>query len=61
MVRTSPRLAKDVDLTEEMELRRLEGTLPMASAPAGGGHHVHASTGATADVVDEEATACDGL
>ena len=36
MVRTSPRLQKDVDLTEEAELMRLEAGDPLDDMAAGG-------------------------
>ena len=55
MVRTSPRLQKDVNLSEDAELRRLEGSLPMATVPAGGDQpEPEAVGGITGDVEEEE-------
>ena len=36
MVRSSPRLQKDVDMSEERELARLEGRMPLEDAAVAG-------------------------
>lgn len=62
MVRTSPRLARDVDMNEEAELRRLEGRLPIATAPIGRVGAKNAAVSQVAsDNVHEEADPCNGL